>query len=200
MFEKSTQERGFTLIELLVVISIIGLLSSVVLSSLNTARANARDSARVSEIRNLVNAFNLYWSDNGQYPPLSAPNRTVCLGLSDSEGCWSEAGDPFTITGSTALVNQLSPYISASEYGRDPQPDRGWGDNYLYVDGAAWLGGCGTSNGGRLQSGQFILYRLDAEPVSGSAQCEAGFYGCCPTDGPCSSNGGFYCAIPIQQE
>lgn len=40
--------RGFTLIELLVVISIIGLLASVVLSSLNSAWVNARDTQRIA--------------------------------------------------------------------------------------------------------------------------------------------------------
>lgn len=45
---------GFTLIELLVVISIIGLLSSIVLASLNSARKKAQDAAIVSNLRNFM--------------------------------------------------------------------------------------------------------------------------------------------------
>lgn len=60
--------RGFTLIELLVVIAIIGLLSSVVLASLNTARGKARDAKRLSDIHQIQLALELYYSTYGQYP------------------------------------------------------------------------------------------------------------------------------------
>lgn len=62
------KEKGFTLIELLVVVAIIGILSSVVLASLNTARSKARDAERVSEIRQLKLALELYYDKNGTYP------------------------------------------------------------------------------------------------------------------------------------
>ena len=56
-------ERGFTLIELLVVIAIIGLLSSVILASLNTARMKGRDARRLADVKQLQLALELYSSD-----------------------------------------------------------------------------------------------------------------------------------------
>ncbi|MDO8481496.1 MAG: prepilin-type N-terminal cleavage/methylation domain-containing protein [bacterium] len=60
--------RGFTLIELLVVMAIIGILSSIVLTSLGTSRQKARDARRVSDIKQLQLAIELYYDANGTYP------------------------------------------------------------------------------------------------------------------------------------
>ena len=62
------KNKGFTLIELLVVIAIIGILSSVVLASLNTARQKSRDAKRISDIKQLQLALELYFDTNRAYP------------------------------------------------------------------------------------------------------------------------------------
>ena len=61
-------QKGFTLIELLVVIAIIGILSSVVLASLNDARRKSRDARRVSDIKQLQLALEFYFDANRSYP------------------------------------------------------------------------------------------------------------------------------------
>jgi len=63
-------QRGFTLIELLVVIAIIGMLSSVVLASLNSAREKSRDARRLSDIKQIQTALELIFDDSAppEYP------------------------------------------------------------------------------------------------------------------------------------
>lgn len=68
MFISNKNKKGFTLIELLVVIAIIGVLSAVVLASLTGARSQARDSKRVSELKQIKYALELYYNTNFQYP------------------------------------------------------------------------------------------------------------------------------------
>lgn len=63
------KERGFTLIELLVVIAIIGILSSVVLASLNSARKKGRDARRISDLKQIQLALEMYYDSNSsEYP------------------------------------------------------------------------------------------------------------------------------------
>lgn len=77
-----TTSKGFTLIELLVVIAIIGLLSTLAVVALNTARAKSRDSKRVADIKQMQTALELYFTDAGTYPVVAAAG--VVLGQSGS--------------------------------------------------------------------------------------------------------------------
>jgi prepilin-type N-terminal cleavage/methylation domain-containing protein len=62
--------RGFTLIELLVVIAIIGLLSSVVLASLSTARSKGKEAAIKEEVDQMRTLLEENYSDYGSYSNL----------------------------------------------------------------------------------------------------------------------------------
>ena len=61
-------KKGFTLIELLVVISIIALLTSIIMATLNDARAKGRDTARIRAVKETVTALQMYFNDKGYYP------------------------------------------------------------------------------------------------------------------------------------
>jgi len=66
------KKKGFTLIELLVVVAIIGLLATLSIVALNTARAKARDARRVADIKQIQTALELYYNDQGVYPGTAA--------------------------------------------------------------------------------------------------------------------------------
>ncbi len=59
---------GFTLIELLIVIAIIGLLSTLAVIALTNARLKSRDARRITDIKQIQNALELYFSDCNGYP------------------------------------------------------------------------------------------------------------------------------------
>lgn len=61
------KQRGFTLIELLVVIAVIGILASVVLASLNSARKKGADAKIKSELKQISTALELYYDKYGTY-------------------------------------------------------------------------------------------------------------------------------------
>ncbi|WKZ24986.1 MAG: FISUMP domain-containing protein [Patescibacteria group bacterium] len=61
-------KRAFTLVELLVVIAIIGVISTLATISFSNSRLSARDAKRLSDIRLMSNALELYYADHGSYP------------------------------------------------------------------------------------------------------------------------------------
>jgi general secretion pathway protein G len=62
-------KKGFTLIEILVVVSIIGLLASIILVSVGSAREKGKVANAGNTAKNLTLALELYYSDMGFYPP-----------------------------------------------------------------------------------------------------------------------------------
>lgn len=106
---KKSSSKGFTLIELLVVISIIGLLSTVVLASINVARVKARDSQRISTALQISKAMELRYSDIASYP------NTVGFIGNDYNG----------FTGQFSLY--LTPNISTAEQARYIYIRKDWG-------------------------------------------------------------------------
>jgi len=81
-FMRYEKRPGFTLIELLVVIAIIGILASTILASLNTARKKARDSKRLSDLKEIKLALSMFFDDNRTYPAdlLELEAVTACGG------------------------------------------------------------------------------------------------------------------------
>jgi len=70
-------KKGFTLIELLVVIAIIGILSAVVLASLNTARSKGADAAVKSNLNNIRAQAELVYDTAGNYDTVCADANVV---------------------------------------------------------------------------------------------------------------------------
>lgn len=107
---KFKNNSGFTIIELLVVIAIIAILSTVVTMAVSSARVKGRDSGRVSDLKQVQNALELYQVDNKSYPSTSGAWWGVCSGFGSHD-----------VTGPTGYIPDLAPlYIPKLPV--DPKP------------------------------------------------------------------------------
>ncbi|HET8574745.1 MAG TPA: type II secretion system protein [Candidatus Paceibacterota bacterium] len=135
--KKTSANQGFTLIELLVVIAIIGLLASVILASLNTARGKARDAARLSDMHTLETALAMYADDHGgQYPTSNVPG-SICSG-------WETSSHDASIGKGFIQALTEGKYISVGLKDPSPSLDANCGNyGYYFYDAAhAKIYGC----------------------------------------------------------
>ena len=87
------KQKGFTLIELLVVVSIVSLLSSIILASLVSVRAKARDTRRISDFNAIKMALTLYYDKYGTVPdapPGSTAGLEICDGINTQQAKYDE--------------------------------------------------------------------------------------------------------------
>jgi prepilin-type N-terminal cleavage/methylation domain-containing protein len=107
--------RGFTLIELLVVIAIIGILSSVVLASLTTARTRGTAAAIQSELANMRAQGELYYSTNSnQYATTDGITATATASSLLNAGATNGIGNLIT---DVLAKGATSPTFAASTTG-----------------------------------------------------------------------------------
>jgi len=75
------QERkssAFTLIELLVAVTILGILAIIVLGGFRSSQMRSRDAKRKSDLKQIANALEMFYSDKGFYPPSSVGKIQAC--------------------------------------------------------------------------------------------------------------------------
>lgn len=148
------KRMAFTLVELLVVIAIIGLLSTIAVAATANARAKARDAKRLSDMRQVRQALELYYDANGYYP--------LCSG-----------SDVCTTTGGGFGALDIKPAFMSS-IPQDPTNVTG-AYGYYYSRGWHAVGSCSYVFSG-LSTDYLMAMRLE-NPNGVSGSCPAGFAG-----------------------
>jgi type II secretion system protein G len=144
------KNKGFTLIELLVVIAIIGILSSVVVATLNSARTKARDAARVSDLKQIQVALELYYDSRGEYPDSLTKLKTDATGGTLPSVPTDPQGGPYLYAYKTVGTKITAYHVGANLEAASGATTLGSGDTDLdtYVDASTMPSGWKSTSGG----------------------------------------------------
>jgi prepilin-type N-terminal cleavage/methylation domain-containing protein/prepilin-type processing-associated H-X9-DG protein len=134
------RSRGFTLIELLVVIAIIGVLVSLLLPAVQSAREAARRSQCINNLKQLGLAFHNYLSANSDtVPPLFVDNYdgalVPCAGCDDAQN-WSTHARLLPFLEQQPIYNSIN-FDYGSRWGPGVSDDPASGGLYSVINGTA---------------------------------------------------------------
>jgi prepilin-type N-terminal cleavage/methylation domain-containing protein len=110
--------RGFTLIELLVVIAIIGILASVVLVSLNSARSKGKDARVISDVNQLRTQLETDYTGSSYSNNLTTTGWST--GAATSSNYNTLIADAGTQGGPINVVTANNPVTAYALYGKLP--------------------------------------------------------------------------------
>lgn len=132
MWVKYKKQQGFTIVELLIVIVVIGVLAAITIVAYNGIQGRARDSQRISDVRSIQKALEIYKTQKGSYPPSTATTTAICASHTNGYS-YSDATDG----------SWLSALIADGTVGKVPvSPGNGCTQFYSYLYVAASSYGC----------------------------------------------------------
>ena len=139
--------RAFTLIELLVVIAIIAILAAILFPVFAQARESARQTACLSNLKQMSLAVSMYVTDNELYPVYSYPSPSLVR--------WHTILQPY-------MKNEQVFVCPSSGFGRFHFRNMGYGYNFQYLARDVSRGGTGASHEA------FIEYPADTIAIADS--------------------------------
>lgn len=162
-------KTGFTIIELLIVSAIIGLLSAVVLQSLNVARTKSRNAARLAQIDQIQKTMNLSVTGGTNMLPFSN-NLYACLGYLGYTGADCTTANAIN----DPITTSVQQFMAGGVIPKDPFFSSGVGFRYLYhsnINPTAISAANQCAPAGSCPSGAYLLWTIEA-----STNCGRGKY------------------------